>query len=356
MPLREDLTDPPHVKRHRSHLPRLEEHFLLVPFAVSRPADIVDQQHRPAIGVNICHAHNEVGIGAITCHKQLGRHLTRPFHGLLQHLCRERPHLGLRLELAGIDPARKRTRRNLGRMKRIGLERCRRRIRHRSVRPQSPFRLQIQRSQLRRHRPVGGRPPFVPQRPRLSQRPHHVVTHLRLQNLGPRPPLQMVVKPGQHVPRHRELGILGKRHLVRDVRLLEPAMQPRANHQALVRSRQDIAPPLAADVAVDRAHIHEVEPTANRNAGNVHLVEMERAVLGLPVVVIRGMLQPLFQQGAVVRPDATDGIHPLEPLGTRRPANAVPLVIQAEAGIDHVLGREVGRTRHREKILREPRL
>ncbi len=108
---------------------------------------------------------------------------------------------------------------------------------------------------------------------------------------------------------------------------------------------------LPALKAANRTDIHEVEPTANGEAGDVHLVEMPRAILLLPVFVVGWVCEPFCEQPPVVLRITADRFHLLESLGPRCAADAIPFVVQAESGVDHVLCDEVGWLRHGQKIL-----
>ena len=108
--------------------------------------------------------------------------------------------------------------------------------------------------------------------------------------------------------------------------------------------------------AGNRSLIHEVVPTADGETGNVHLVEVQRAVLGFPVVIIRWMLEPFGDQTLVVFGVSGDSVHPLESYGTSCAANSVAFLVQAQARVPHVLTDEMRRLRHRQIILSVPAL
>ena len=57
---------------------------------------------------------------------------------------------------------------------------------------------------------------------------------------------------------------------------------------------------LPALKAGDGALIHEVVPAADREAGHVHLVEVQRTIFVSPVVVVVRMRHPFLQQPIIV--------------------------------------------------------
>ena len=73
-----------------------------------------------------------------------------------------------------------------------------------------------------------------------------------------------------------ELGILWKRQLAHLVRVLAeiPTMQPGPDEQLLMPARVRACSVLSSAITFDRADIHEVEPTPDREARDVHLVEV----------------------------------------------------------------------------------
>ena len=113
---------------------------------------------------------------------------------------------------------------------------------------------------------------------------------------------------------------------------------------------------LPPNVAIDRANAHEVEPAPDREAGDVHLVEVARTILVLPIGVVARVSEPFGHQFAVVFGDAGDLVHPLEPLGPRDATDAIALVVEAQARIDHVLRGQMRRLRDGQKVLSEPGL
>src|SRR5262249_50512418 len=121
----------------------------------------------------------------------------------------------------------------------------------------------------------------------------------------------------------------------------------------LLAARARSALMLATNVTGHGALAHEVEPTADRKAGDVHLIEVERAIFLGPVVVVVWMLVPLVEQAAVVFRLAADLAHFQETLRPRSAADAIALVKQAQPRVDHVLADEMWRLRHRKEVLRE---
>ena len=75
--------------------------------------------------------------------------------------------------------------------------------------------------------------------------------------------------------------------------VLRPAPCDQGPIKSCCLPRESARPCSAADITLDRADAHEVEPASQREAGHVHLVEVEGAVLLLPVVVVRGMATTL---------------------------------------------------------------
>ena len=68
------------------------------------------------------------------------------------------------------------------------------------------------------------------------------------------------------------------------------------------------------------------------------------------------MSKPLGQQSPVVSRHTAVGIHPLEAIGPRCAADPIPLLVQAQSRIDHVLARQVRRPGDGEEVLGEPAL
>ena len=145
--------------------------------------------------------------------------------------------------------------------------------------------------------------------------------------------------------------VVGIHQIADFVSLVQPAVQPGANDQLLLAAGIGAALMLPALEAGDRALVHEVVPTADREAGDVHFVEMQRAILVPPVVVVGRMAEPLLQQAAVVVRIAAVRGHSQEPLRPGGAADAVAFVKQAEARIDHVLAFQVRRLRNGQKVL-----
>ena len=208
----------------------------------------------------------------------------------------------------------------------------------------------------RLERPVLGSPPFIAGCARFAERSHHVVTDGRLLFHAVIDPFQVMVEPADSVGLHWEFRVLGIEHLAGLVDFLLTAVQPRAEQKLLLAARVFAAAVLAADIAVNGADGHEVVPTADGEAGDVHFVKEAGAVLLGPVGVVGGVGEPVAELGRVVLRHAADFVHRFEPLGPRGAADAVAFVVQRKAGIDHVLGLEMRRLRNGQKILGEARL
>ena len=82
-------------------------------------------------------------------------------------------------------------------------------------------------------------------------------------------------------------------------------------------------PPLEAG---DRALIHEVIPTAKREAGDAHLREMQAAVFFAPVIVVMRMAKPFFHEFAIVTRLPANFGQGLKSLGPSDAANAIAFV------------------------------
>src|SRR5579872_1292332 len=155
-----------------------------------------------------------------------------------------------------------------------------------------------------------------------------------------------------------EAGILGISQFSDLVGVLSlvAAVQPRAEYELLFASRSRAAAVLSPDVAFDRPHAHEIVPASDREAGDVHFVDEARAIFIGPIRVIGGVREPLGEQLPIFPWIAADGVQGLKALRSRRSANSVAFLKQAESCIDHVLTDQMRRLSHREKILREARL
>ena len=103
--------------------------------------------------------------------------------------------------------------------------------------------------------------------------------------------------------------------------------------------------------AGDRSLIHEVVPASNGEAWDVHFVEMQRAVFGLPVVIVGGMCEPLGQQTLVIFRVTSDAVHSFEANRTSRAANPVTFLEQTQTGITHVLTNQMRRLSHCKIVL-----
>src|SRR5262245_25304511 len=104
---------------------------------------------------------------------------------------------------------------------------------------------------------------------------------------------------------------------------------------------------LAACVALDRAGIHEVVPTAENKTWHIHLVEMARGVFHLPVFIVGGVLK--YGMNQVEGVFGISGL--LERHLPRRSSSAIAEMEQALACIGHVLRDEIWRLGDSEKIL-----
>ena len=113
---------------------------------------------------------------------------------------------------------------------------------------------------------------------------------------------------------------------------------------------------LSTDVTVDRPDTHEVVPASDGKTGDVHLVKEPGAVLVGPVTVVGWMSKPFSQQLAILLRDSRHLVERLESFRASRAADAVSLVKQTQARIDHVLCGQMWRTSHRQKILCKSRL
>ena len=100
---------------------------------------------------------------------------------------------------------------------------------------------------------------------------------------------------------------------------------------------------IAPDEAGHAALAHEIKPTADGEAGVVHLVEMQRCVFVLPEIVIVGVLVPFTQHGFVVLDVACHGAALDEALRLGGAADAVAFLIQAQARVGHILRHEMRR-------------
>lgn len=58
--------------------------------------------------------------------------------------------------------------------------------------------------------------------------------------------------------------------------------------------------------AGDGSLVHEVVPAADGEAGNVHAVEVQRAILIAPVVIVSGVPEPFFEESIIVHGIPTD--------------------------------------------------
>src|SRR5437588_2812863 len=79
-------------------------------------------------------------------------------------------------------------------------------------------------------------------------------------------------------------------------------MQPGTDEQLLLPTRVRPPPVLPRDVAFNRANVHEIVPTAQREAWHVHLVPMPRHVFQVPVLAIGRMAENgLIQADGIAR-------------------------------------------------------
>ena len=157
------------------------------------------------------------------------------------------------------------------------------------------------------------------------------------------------------------MGVAVERCVVGEDEVADPvifrsAVQPGSDEQLLFAARIDTAFVLPTDVAIDRADVHEIEPTTEREARYIHFVEVFAAILRGPILVVVRMLEPFFEQLAIVFGHAAHFAHGLEPFGPRGAADAVAFVVEAEAGVGHVLGLECRWPRDGEEVLGEPGL
>ena len=211
------------------------------------------------------------------------------------------------------------------------------------------------RSRVGLHGPVGRGPPFVARRILLTDCAHRVILHGGIFHRAVVDALQVEVEPADHVRVAIESSVVGEDE-VADLVIFRSAVKPRADEQLLFAARIDIAFVLPTNVAVDRADVHEIEPAPEREARHIHFVEVLAAILCGPILVVVRMLEPFFEQLAIVFGHAAHFAHRLESFGPRGAADAVAFVVEAEAGVGHVLGLEGRRPRNGEEVLGEPGL
>jgi hypothetical protein len=135
-----------------------------------------------------------------------------------------------------------------------------------------------------------------------------------------------VIEPAEHVLVLWPDCVLGIDQIADTVPLVQPAVQPGPDYKPLFAARVGPALLLPSWEAGDRAMVHEVVPTADHETRHVHSVEVERAVFVLPIVVVVRIVEPLFEQFAIVIRLAAVGGQRQEPLPPSRAANAIVFV------------------------------
>src|SRR5438067_1661438 len=128
-------------------------------------------------------------------------------------------------------------------------------------------------------------------------------------------------------------------------------MQPRSDQELLPVAGVRTALMMPALKTQDGALVHEVVPASDRKAGDIHLVEVQGAILLPPIVVVGGMAKPLFQEPAVVLRTAANLVHGQKSLRPGRAANAITFLKQTQPRIDHVLAFQMRWLRDGQKVL-----
>ncbi len=352
----EDDARPADVPRQLRGFARGEQHLFLESLAISRPHRVIHEQHAAAVGVHITHAQDEVGVLRRGTGVDLRLHLAGPFGRLAERRGGPRAHLALLLKGARVPGAGKRRTGDAHRRMRIArIAGFRRRGGHAAARERA-LGLEIEGCALGSGRKVRCLAPNIARRTFLPRGAHHVIPHHRLLLDAIGLAFEVVVEPLRHVRIDIEHGVLREDEFADLVRLRITAVQPWAEEEMLLSARIWPAVLLPADEAGDRALAHEVIPAPDREAGQVHLVEVQGSILVAPVVVVIGMLVPLAQQRVVVGDVARDFAAGLESLGAGHTADAIALLVKAQAGIGHVLRDQVRRLGHRQIVLGITRL
>ncbi len=290
----EDLAEVADVEGDLVDFSRLHEHFPIPGFAKARPADCIHNQNRPAVRIDVGHANDEIGIRRSGRDEQFRPDFAGPLDRRLERIRCERPHAGMLFMLAGIARAGEGSSRYGSRVGGVA------RVRGRAWACGLPGRksacaVQVVGCLAGCHRPIRRGAPLI--------RAHHVVADYRVALHARVDSLQVISEPADHVFVQRKNRIVRVDELPdASGRLGYRAMQPRADQKLLLAARTRSAMMLTADVAFNRSGVHEVVPTAEREARDVHLVEVTRGVLLLPIFVVRGVLEYRMDQvGGVFR-------------------------------------------------------
>ena len=354
MPGVEDLAHPAHAETDRVHPVTIHQNLIAKPLTVPHSPRVVGQQDRASVGIDIADANQHVGVGCRGRNVELNLDGTGPFDRLPELAGGERQHVVLLLKAAGITGSREPPSGNRAGVFGIaGVTCCRTgSVGHVGlIQPQSATVLQEVRGGSSLRWEIVGFPPEIARCVGFSDRSHHVVPHGGTSGGGQFLAFQVVIKPADHRPVDIDGGVLGIHQFTDPVPLVSASVQPGSNQQLLLSDRSRAAAVLAALETGNRPLVHEVVPAADGETRNVHSSEVPRAVLGLPVLVVIGVLEPLGHQRPVVCRHAAVGVHALEPIGPCRPAQTVALLVEAQPGIDHVLAGQVRRTRDGEEIL-----
>src|SRR5438552_5543176 len=106
-----------------------------------------------------------------------------------------------------------------------------------------------------------------------------------------------MIEPADHVRverKNRNVGIFQVTHL--SGCFSDRTMQPGADQKLLLPARTRSSVMLTADVTLNRAGVHEVVPTAESEAGDIHLVKVTCRVLLFPVLVVSGVFEYRMDQ------------------------------------------------------------
>ena len=135
------------------------------------------------------------------------------------------------------------------------------------------------------------------------------------------------------------------------VPLVGASVQPGTNAQPLFAPRPWATPVLTSDETGNRPLVHEIVPTANRQAGNIHLVKMASAIFLLPVLVVMRMLVPFAEKCIAIAWIATNSRHSFKAARARGTTNPISFFKKAQPRIDHILANQVWGLRDRQVVL-----
>ncbi len=252
----------------------LQQDLLLEAIAIPSTDRVIHQEHAPTVRVDIGDAENKVRIWHFRADPYGCGDGPGDLERFFESICGPSAHIGLGLERACILCAGKTASWDGHRLGRVRWEWGGTGVRGGLFECEAAIRVEEERPGFVGWGPRGGGPPDVPRGTLFADCAHHVVAHGWIFHDAVRLVVEVVIEPTCHVVEFRPCGVVGVGEFVDLRAFVESAVQPRSDDQLLFASGFGGTEGLASCETLDATLDHEVVPTADGEAGDIHPVEV----------------------------------------------------------------------------------